>query len=135
MNLGEVRALAHEVDAELTGGAPSLRLDRDEQVVGLFAFFAGERSRRVVRVLIEGEEAGYLERREVLDWFQTRSMGLGDADRAALMGHVPARSWRFRELECPVPGCAEPPQYVVSFDADDPPRCRIHADRELRLRQ
>jgi hypothetical protein len=134
MNLGEVRARAHGVDAELASDASSLRLDRDEQVVGLFAFFAGDRSRRVVRVLIEGQEAGYLERREVLDWFQTRSMGLGDADRAALMGHVPARSWRFRELACPVPGCPEPPQYVVSFAADDPPRCRTHPDRELRPR-
>lgn len=134
MTLDEVRAKAHAVSDQLADAAPDLRVDRDEDVAGLVAFFGGERSRRVVRVVIEGEEAGYLERGDVLEWFDVRSMGLGDSDRASLMGKVPASRWRFHELECPVAACPEPPQFVVTFEADDPPHCRVHPDQELRLR-
>jgi hypothetical protein len=135
VTLDEVREEVHAVDAGLAEGAPDLRLETDEDVAGLLAFFSADRSRRVVRVVIEGDAAGYLERGDVLAWFQTRSMGLGDGDRASLMGKVPPRRWRFHELECPVPDCPEPPQVVVKFDPAHAPHCATHTDRELRLRQ
>jgi hypothetical protein len=134
MRITDVRAKAHNVDTDLAAGAPVFRLDHDEDVAGLLAYFAGERSRRAVRIVIGGHDAGHLERRDVLDWFQARSMGLGDSDRASLMGHVPPASWRFHELECPVEGCREPPQFVATFDPARPPHCRAHPDQALRRR-
>jgi hypothetical protein len=135
VTLDHVRRVAHEATAELAAEAPTMRLDSDDDVPGLIAFFGEDRSRRVVRVVIAGDDAGYVDRRDVLGFFDsTPTMGYGDSARATLMGHPLASAWQLHELECPVADCPESPVYVARFRQDRPPRCRVHPDHELRLR-
>ena len=134
MNLDQLVEMAHEVGSEHAAGAPTLRLEADTEIVGVIAFFGEDRGRRVVRLVIRGEDVGYLERREVLKLLRPRVLGWGDADRAGLPGRVGPSRWRLYEVECPVAGCPESPIYVARYSKTKPPRCRIHPESELALR-
>ena len=134
MNLDELIEMAHDVDSEHAAGAPTLRLDADDEIVGVIAFFGEDRGRSIVRLVIRGEESGYLERREVLMLLRPRVLGWGDSARGGLPGHLPPSSWELYKVECPVPDCPESPLHVVHYSKDNPPRCAVHPDSELALR-
>jgi hypothetical protein len=132
MTLDELAAHAHELDAATAAGVPTLRLEEDADVDAVLAFFGADLSRGVARLVIRGDDAGYLERGDVLKWLRPRKLGWGDSDRAGLAGHVPDSSYRLYELECPVADCEESPIFVARYDQSRPPRCRIHGGEELR---
>jgi hypothetical protein len=132
MDLDLVRRDAHPVDAEQASGAPTLRLDRDEDVPGILAYFGADRERAVVRVLVAGEEVGYLARADVRGWIDQAHLGPGDSAGATLPGRVPPGSWPQVELECPVDGCPDSPLVMLGYDEDDPPHCTLHPDERLR---
>jgi hypothetical protein len=106
-----------------------LRLDRDEDVPGVVAWFGADRARQAVRLLVRGEDAGALSRTDVYELVATQSMGYGDADAAILPGRSVA--WTVIELVCPEPGCPESPSYAVSYDAARPPHCAVHPGQVL----
>lgn len=108
---------------------PLLRLDGDDDVPGVVAWFGADRSRQAVRLVAGGEEAGVLERTAVYKLVASQSMGFGDADAAILPGRSTA--WTVLELVCPEPGCPESPLYAVSYDAARPPRCAVHPAQVL----
>jgi hypothetical protein len=108
---------------------PLLRLDDEAELPGVVAWFGAARSRKAVRLLVRGEEAGALDRTEVYELVATQSMGFGDADAAILPGLSVA--WTEIELACPEPGCPESPLYAVSYDAARPPHCAVHPTRAL----
>jgi hypothetical protein len=108
---------------------PALRLERDEEVAGVVAWFGEDRGRRAVHLIVRGEDAGCLLRTDLYDLMGTRSMGFGDAARAILPGA--STGWQTLALECPEPGCEESPVYALSFDPAAPPRCRLHPNRAL----
>jgi hypothetical protein len=110
-------------------GLPVLRLERDEEVPGVVAWFGEDRARRGVHLIVRGEDSGCLFRTDLYDLMGTRSMGFGDAARTILPGA--STSWRTLELECPEPGCEDSPQYALSFNPAAPPHCRLHPERAL----
>jgi hypothetical protein len=126
MNLDDLAGRAHPLDDP---DAPVLRLERDDEVAGVVAWFGEDRGRRAVHLIVRGEDAGYLLRTDLYDLMGTRSMGFGDSARTILPGASTA--WRTLQLECPEPGCQESPLYALSFDPAAPPRCRLHPDRAL----
>jgi hypothetical protein len=108
---------------------PVLRLDRDDEVAGVVAWFGEDRGRRAVHLVVRGKDAGCLLRTDLYDLMGTRSMGFGDSARTILPGA--STGWQTLELECPEPGCEESPLYALSFDPAVPPRCRLHPNRAL----
>jgi len=108
---------------------PLLRLDDDAELPGVVAWFGADRTRRAVRLLVRGEDAGALDRTEVYELVSTQSMGFGDADAAILPGRSVA--WTEIELVCPEAGCPESPLYAVSYNAARPPRCAVHPAQAL----
>lgn len=132
MNLDELAAAAHDLDPAEGSDIPTLRLDRDEDVSALFAYFGADRGRRAVRLVIRDVDVGYLERGDILKLFAPRVLGWGDSDRSTLPGHLPPSAWRLLQLECPVAGCPDSPLYAATYDEGQPPRCRVHPDEELR---
>lgn len=133
MNLDELAAAAHDLDAAEGSDSATLRLDRDEDVSALFAYFGADRDRRAVRLVIRDVDVGYLERRDVLKLFAPRVLGWGDSDRSSLPGHLPPTAWRLQQVECPVADCPDSRLFVASYDESQPPHCRVHPDEELRL--
>jgi hypothetical protein len=126
MNLDDLAGRAHPLD---DADVPVLRLERDDEVPGVVAWFGEDRGRRAVHLIVRGEDAGYLLRTDLYDLMGTRSMGFGDSARTILPGA--STGWRTLELACPEPGCEESPLYALSFDPAAPPRCRLHPDRAL----
>ena len=61
--------------------APVLRLEGDDDVAGLVAWFGEDRTRRAVRLVVRGEDAGILLRTDLYELLGTRPMGWGDAAR------------------------------------------------------
>jgi hypothetical protein len=134
MTLEELANLTHDVESQQAAEAPTLRLDSDEDITGVIAFFGQDRGRAAVRLVIRGEDAGYLERGDLLKLIRTRKMGWGDAGSTVLPGHVTPGSWRLYELECAVPGCEQSPVYVARYVEQHPPHCGLHPEQELRPR-
>ena len=133
MTPDEHRRRARPRAASADAGAPVLRLERDEDVPGLVAWFGEDRSRESVALVLRGEDAGLLLRSDVYELMSTRSMGgFGDSARSGLPGETVA--WRTIVLECPEAGCEESPVYAVAFDPRRPPHCRLHPERPLRPR-
>lgn len=108
---------------------PILRLDRDADLPAVVAWFGADRSRKAVRLVVRGEDAGALDRTEVYELVATQSMGFGDADGVILPGVSTA--WTVLELVCPEPGCPQSPLYAVSYDAGRPPHCAVHPAQVL----
>jgi hypothetical protein len=109
---------------------PVLRLERDDEVPGVVAWFGEDRERRAVRLILRGEDAGCLLRTDLYDLLGTRSMGgWGNASRSILPGQT--TGWRALELYCPEPDCEESPLYALGFDSGQPPHCRLHPERAL----
>jgi hypothetical protein len=125
MTLDDILSYTRPLDED----APVLRLERDDEVAGLVAWFGADRSRRAVRLVVRGEDAGHLLRTDLYELLSTRSMGFGDASRSALPGM--STQWRALELHCPEPGCPESPVFALSYDAARPPHCRVHPGKAL----
>jgi len=126
MNLDDLAGRTHELgDPDV----PVLRVERDEDVAGVVAWFGEDRARKAAHLIVRGQDAGCLLRTDLYDLMGTRSMGFGDAARTILPGA--STGWRTLELECPEPGCPESPLYALSFDPAAPPRCHLHPDRAL----
>lgn len=123
MNLDELRVLVHTPDAS-SEEAPLLRLDHDDDLPGLVRWFGEDRSRRMVTLVVEGDQIGYLRRQDVYDLVQPGAMGVGDSGRTMLPGA--STGWTVILLDCPEDGCPDSPVYAVRFDAAHPPRCTRH---------
>ncbi len=133
MTMEMLRSL-ERTDAPAGAGVPVMRVDSDHDAAGVIAWFAGDRSRSHVRLVIGGQPAGVLERRVLLQAVPPRVLGTGDAGRLELPGEVSTRTWEFVDLECPQAGCPESPVVAPAFDPADPPRCRVHPTLALRRR-
>jgi len=126
MNLDDLAGRTRPLDDP---GVPVLRLERDEEVAGVVAWFGEDRGRKAVHLVVRGEDAGCLLRTDLYDLMGTRSMGFGDSARSILPGQ--STGWRTLELHCPEPECAESPLYSLSFDPNSPLHCRLHPEQAL----
>lgn len=127
MRLDPIAALAREpgpADDEL----PVVRCEDDADAGRLVAWFGADPERTRVRLVIRGEEAGVVERTALYGLVGSRTLGWGDSIGATLPG-VP--NWEPIELRCPIAGCPRSPVWALSYDADAPPECTIHAGATL----
>src|SRR4051794_15897781 len=102
--------------------APWFRLDREDDLAGLLAWFGEQPSQEGVKLTIAGEDVGYVARTDLYADLAGKKLGFGDALRWNLPG-TPT-SWEPQRLRCPVDGCG--PHYVVRFDPTKPPDCPRH---------
>ena len=130
MTLEELRRRARKAPP-LGGPVGTLVIDSDDQVAaaleGARAYFDDDTSRRTIRLVIQGEEIGYLDRAAVA---RRRSLGFGDSAHAGLAGQPRFRAIRLR---CPVGECPANPVFMMVYDEDSPPRCPAHAGETLLL--
>ena len=125
MTLDDILSCTRPLDEE----APVLRLDRDEEVAGLVAWFGEDRARGAVRLVVRGQDAGILLRTDLYELLRTRPMGFGSAGHAVLPGM--STHWRALELHCPEPDCPESPVFALTYDGARPPHCRLHPGQAL----
>jgi hypothetical protein len=125
-------------------GAPGLatfRIDdeaeADRVLDGLIEYFGADRSRAEVRLVVDGEEVGYVGRADLYGRAIVLDRGVGGAGApfggsagAGLPG-MPTGGGAILVLRCPVPGCPEGPVYATSYDEDHPPRCATHTATAL----
>jgi hypothetical protein len=97
----------------------------DRALDGLVDYFGADRKgRREVRVVVQGEELGYLGREALYEHVALIDRGLGTSGYAALPGFTVGAS--VLQLVCTVDGCTEGPVLAMSYDEDHAPRCRVH---------
>jgi hypothetical protein len=110
----------------------TLLLDGDDDADAVLAYFAADRSRRVVRLVAGGRPRGYVVRTDVYAFFPARTKGLGDSAGARLPGFPAPSAYRLLTLSCPVTDCPVGSVVTTRYDADSPPRCERHLDQVLR---
>ena len=106
-------------------GAPGTVLASDEAgaLQALAAYFGGGDDRLAVRVVVGGEDLGYVERDSALDLIELQPRGVGDSINAMLPG---VSDYDDIELRCDVAGCPANPIVAATFDETYPPSCPEH---------
>jgi hypothetical protein len=112
------------------GDGPTIRLEEDDDLKLLVAWFGRDRSRASARIVVRGTDAGVVDRAELRGLFTRRTLGWGDSVSAFLPGR--ATAWEPFELRCPVAGCPASPAFSLHYDPGDPPACDVHPDSALR---
>jgi hypothetical protein len=97
---------------------------------GALAYLGAGRSRRTLRLVIEGTEVGYLDRSDLYGNVELRSKSPGDAAHAGLPGRPRYRSI---QLRCPVAGCPANPILTATYDEEAPRTCPAHPGTVLEL--
>ena len=131
--MSELRS-AMSPTAPAGAGAVGTVLARDEDGAfeALSAYFGAADDRHAVRIIVGGDDLGYLDRDHALDLMdlQSRGVGFGDSIGARLPGVSPYESI---ELLCDVPGCSANPIYEDTFDEMYPSTCPVHPEQTLRM--
>lgn len=104
--------------------------DEREALEALSAYFGAADDRQAVRLVVGGEDLGYLERERALDLMKPQTRGLGDSSGWTLLG---VSDYEDIELRCDVPGCPANPIVVATFDEMYPPSCPVHPGQRLTL--
>jgi hypothetical protein len=98
----------------------------------LIDYFGADRSRAEVRLIVGGQEVGYLAREDLYEEAILVDRGFGGSSYAHVPG-LPTGGGGVLVLRCPVPGCPEPPVMAMSYDEDYAPRCAAHPGTALVL--
>lgn len=95
----------------------------------LTQYFGEDDTRDAIKLVIGGDEIGFLHREDLYAMASSSQKGIGASDYGALPG-MP--NYRLIRLRCPVPGC--PHRLLVTiFDEEDPPKCSIHPERSMEI--
>jgi hypothetical protein len=133
LTLDAVKALAKPSAASPADTDATLSLPPNPHVGGLIdvltQYFGEDDAHTSVKVVVGGEEFGYIHREDVYALANSSQKGLGASDYAALPGMT---SYRLLRLRCPVPGCPQRLS-VTAFDEEDPPTCSIHPGRSMEI--
>jgi len=112
----------------------SLLIDDDDAadaaLEGALAYLGADRSRRTLRLVIEGAEVGYLDRSDLYSSVTLRTKSPGDAAHAGLPGQP---RYRTIQLRCPIEGCPASPILTATYDEEDPRTCPAHPGTLLEL--
>jgi hypothetical protein len=112
--------------------APTARLDVDEDVAGVFAWFAEDEPPDAIRLVVRGQPVGVLQQEDILDFFAVADKSnVGASSGFLVPGNVSVRAYRFVVLRCPVEGCPVSPVRTPRFDPANPPTCDVHPGRTL----
>jgi hypothetical protein len=97
----------------------------EEIILGLLDFFGRREKQQAVRLVVGGEERGYLLRTDLYHLLPLGvTRGIGDSDGASLPGATSGVT--LTELCCPNARCKQV-LLVTAFDEKDPPMCDAHA--------
>ena len=107
-----------------------IALDEGAALEALSAYFGAADERQAVRVVVGGEELGYLERDQALALIDVQSRDLGHSSGWTLPG---VSDYEELELRCHVDGCPANPIVADSFDEMYPPDCPLHPGQKLTL--
>lgn len=111
----------------------TLLLDSDEDVESavkdLFKYFGEDDKRQAIRLIVRGEEVGYLRRTDLYDFVPMETKGIGSSDHFKLPGEP---RFRLFQLRCPIKDCTYR-LLVMYFDKDNPPKCAIHPDENMEI--
>ncbi|MEU1458613.1 hypothetical protein [Streptomyces avermitilis] len=133
VTMEHLRSVADPPDGPPPEGCVTMVLRNDCEAEAVVVYLAGHRSRRAVHVMLCGEDVGYVRRDRVYELFPELSKRLGDAVRGSSPLDPALSAYRWMELRCPEPQCAEAPVLSMHFDEDHPLRCRRHPGQQLRL--
>ncbi len=133
VTIDDLRSVARPPDGPPPDGSATMVLHDDSEADAVLLYLAEDRSRQAVRVLLRSEDIGYVRRDSVYEFFPELSKRLGDTARVPTPLGAPPSAYRWMELRCPEPECAEGPVLTMRFDEDDPPRCPRHTGQPLRL--
>jgi hypothetical protein len=123
-----------------SGNVPTFAVEDDVAAErafdGLMQYFGADRARAEVRLVVGGEEVGYVAREDLYGRAIVIDRGVGGggspyggSGRANLPGT--STGGHVHALHCPVPHCPEPPLLTMSYDEDHPPHCAAHPDTAL----
>jgi hypothetical protein len=134
--MNEPNRLSAAVSAAAPDGAGDigtvLALDEGAALEALSAYFGAADERQAVRIVVGGEELGYVERGQALALLDVQSRDLGHSSGWTLPG---VSDYEGIELRCPVDGCPANPIFAGSFDETYPPDCPLHPGQTLNLAQ
>jgi hypothetical protein len=132
--MNEPNRLSAAVSAAAPDGAGDigtvLALDEGAALEALSAYFGAADERQAVRIVVGGEELGYVERGQALALLDVQSRDLGHSSGWGLPG---VSDYEAIELRCPVDGCPANPILAGSFDETYPPHCPVHSGQTLTL--
>jgi hypothetical protein len=101
-------------------------------LAAMSAYFGAADERQAVRVIVGGEDLGYITRDQALDLLDAQSRDLGQSSGWTLPG---VSAYQTIEVRCPVKGCPANPIYAANFDTTYPPDCPVHPGHALTLVQ
>jgi hypothetical protein len=104
--------------------------DEGAALEALSAYFGAADERRAVRVVVGGEDLGYLERGQALALLDVQSREVGHSSGWTLPG---VSDYEGIELCCPVEGCQANPIFTGTFDERYPLDCPLHPGQALIL--
>jgi hypothetical protein len=114
-------------DVLVVGGSVSAAAVVDE----LTDCFGSADDLHAIRLVVDGEDIGFVADIDIQELVGPRLKGIGDADHAAVPGE---ERFRLLRLRCPVRGCPARYLWAMTFDEADPPACVVHPDRKLELK-
>jgi hypothetical protein len=104
--------------------------DERDLAAALFTFFGESDDREAVRLVVAGNEIGYVERDQLLSQMEQRHRGTGFGASAGF--RVPGiEPYPTIRLHCPVPDCVMNPILAKTFDPEYPPHCPEHQEQVL----
>jgi hypothetical protein len=125
----QLRAAASAVAPAGVGDAGTV-IARDEGAAmeALSAYFGAADDRRAVRIVVGGDDLGYLERERALALLDVQTRDLGHSSGWTLPG---VSDYEAIELRCAVEGCTANPIFADAFDERYPPDCPLHPGHPL----
>ncbi len=133
MTLDDIKAVARSTAPAAGPAGDTLDVTAGTAAGGLVdlltGYFGEDDTRSQIRLLIGGEEIGYLQRADLYALASASEKGIGSSDYGTLPGQA---NYRLIRLRCPVAACTET-RLVMTFDEDDPPACGVHPDRWLQV--
>lgn len=80
----------------------------DVKALGIiFRYFGEDDKRRVIRLVVQDKEVGYIRREDLYDFIAIAEKGIGDSDYAVLPGDIDPSIFPVFEYHCPVDGCGK----------------------------
>nr|QNO48414.1 hypothetical protein DLCBDOIA_00007 [Methanosarcinales archaeon ANME-2c ERB4]QNO48499.1 hypothetical protein AFGHNAJH_00003 [Methanosarcinales archaeon ANME-2c ERB4] len=135
IRLDDLKAKTHQNLRSEGGEEIAIMLDSDAKVKaaiqGLIKYFGEDEDRKAVRLIVKGEESGWLTRSHIYDFVTFSAKGIGGGDDASIPGEY---HYHIMHLYCPVEGCMEG-FGVMIFDEDNPPKCPVHRDVSMVIKQ
>lgn len=93
--------------------------------------FGSAEDLHAVRLVVDGEDIGFVADTAIQELVGPSLKGVGDAEQATVPG---LERFRLLRLRCPVRGCPARYLWAMTYDEHNPPTCVVHPDRKLEIK-